>query len=426
MQIKFSGTRISIELHILLEAIQHAFNAETKQDVHVEVLKKHNPERLRKLVNYHRIKPLLLNFDRSYPFLDAGFRMDLEHAHVQQVKKNLRNIKITQDILKMLSVHEIPCLPMKGSLFINTIYRNQQIREVNDIDILCQKKDVRQVIRLLQNEGYQLRLGAKYFQAEHEAGLLDILLKDDYFNEISLSKPGVHIDLHWELCKPYNGIQFKAHLLFENTELGDFYGQQIVVPSTENLYWMLMIHHGAVERWSKLKFIADLWAFHQAYGSIIDMDRILEQSHHYKINRAIQFGYFLSDTVLINRDDVADSGAYTHKLKKNDSLNNPDSHYPDNNSLGEPKFSELAATSPVASDFLKQVLERWELAEVLTSEVAWSKLRLRLKSLDPEVSKFKALVFYIRHYWNHERLKRFPESIGLLSFINRIKNRLKS
>ena len=426
MQIKCHGIPISVELHILLESIRYTFNPDADLEVDLEILKNHDTVKLRKLVNYNRIKPMLLNFDRTYHILESELRIELEKAHQNQVQKNLKNIKVTQDILKLLSDHQIPCLPMKGSLFINTIYQNQQIREVNDIDILCQKQHVRHVIRLLQHKGYQLRLGSKYFPAEHEAGLLDLLLKDDHFNEISLSKQGVHIDLHWELCKPYNCIQFSAGQLFENTQIVDFYGQQITLPSNENLFWMMMIHHGGVERWSKLKFIADLWAFQREFGSIIDMDETMEKSHHFKINRAVLLGFSMLE--FVSKDQIIGSKieAEAEQFIQDDTKINQELQNLAATKSIDLKKQRVSKTNSLTQDILKQVINRWELAEVRTSDAAWSKHKMRLSGIDPTVSKINALRLYVRHYWTYHRFQRYPKSSGMLSLLNRIKNRLKS
>lgn len=155
----------------------------------------------------------------------------------------------------------IPLMPLKGVLFTKLVYKNKQLREYSDLDLLFRQKDARTAFELLLQMGYQPQL-SKGMSRYRDVGEIF----DSPIIEYPLQKDFMFVDFHWGLCYPFLPYRVDSDQLFENTDLHG-------LPPKEEIFLSMLLHHGGKECWLKLKNLVDLHAFLALSG--VDWDRVI-------------------------------------------------------------------------------------------------------------------------------------------------------
>src|SRR5690606_35117485 len=96
-----------------------------------------------------------------------------------------------------------------------------------------------------------------------------------------------------QLCKAYFGFNYDSGQLLDKTGVGDFYGQKALVPGAADIFMLLLIHHGGTERWNKFKFLSDLMAFMERYGSEIDWKKMSDAAEKHHLLHTMLNGFWL-------------------------------------------------------------------------------------------------------------------------------------
>lgn len=191
---------ISIELQILIEACKITLlNAPDKDFKQLLASPQLDWQRLKKLVIYHGIRPILYTAlsKQKEAIIPADFFGYLRSYATRQSINQLHYATELEQLLQLLETEKIPVLPYKGAMLNKLLYRNNALRECIDIDIYVPKSHAEQALRLLLSKGYAFRL-------KNEADSIDIkeLLNVYGWNEVSLTRGGsmgVDIDFHWKL-----------------------------------------------------------------------------------------------------------------------------------------------------------------------------------------------------------------------------------
>jgi hypothetical protein len=107
--------------------------------------------------------------------------------------------------LDRLAAHNIDCTLIKGIAFGATIYSEQAVRPMNDIDLWIQKKDLPVVWRLFKEMGYQ-----------GDGEKPDFARIPEYISELSFYPDAPHrskwnIEVHWDLL-PRPGLMGRLPL----------------------------------------------------------------------------------------------------------------------------------------------------------------------------------------------------------------------
>ena len=105
----------------------------------------------------HRMRPVLLEFDRHAGFLSSSDRTRFEALQMVQARQSLAQVHALQQVIDELSKQEIDLIPMKGNLLVQEIYGNHQLREMGDIDLLLRREQVIDAVQVLKRLGYALR-----------------------------------------------------------------------------------------------------------------------------------------------------------------------------------------------------------------------------------------------------------------------------
>jgi hypothetical protein len=260
---------VSKELQILIESIKVVLLDGSKK--HIENLCNDASidwDKVDKMLKYHRIRPV---------FYEAMRRINIQNKVVEsagrfskiQAIKNLNEIQESKRVLLLLKAANIPVVPYKGILFLEKLYQNNALREIGDLDILVKPEDAVEAMKVLVADGYELAI-----ENEITDALLNEIIDTFPSPEIGLDKTSVlgmnvHIDFHWGINE-HEEYNIDADNIFNNTELGQYQKEDLLIPDKFSIFKMLLNHHGGRECWVRLKDFADLIAFKKSYPEITE------------------------------------------------------------------------------------------------------------------------------------------------------------
>ncbi len=166
---------------------------------------------------------------------------------------NARGLVLREELSKLLQEFEtrgIKCMPIKGALLDEVVYRRPGMRAYTDIDILVQPADLAEAATLLKGLGFA------------STGEKDALAKKDGRTQYHfVNDAGVIVDLHWGLVNNrwYPTLsKFFEENIWNNAVYADFQDGKIRSMSPEVLLIYQCTHAAVHHNFSKLILLKDI------------------------------------------------------------------------------------------------------------------------------------------------------------------------
>jgi hypothetical protein len=164
------------------------------------------------------------------------------------------NLKLAGALLTALNVLRsggIHSVPFKGPVLSCTLYGSLSLRQTRDLDMFVERSQLADALRLLETIGYQL---ADEYRTVMEQATLDLVHKVVLVvNQFT----GVNMDIHWAACEPGFDELLSAANFWSGGGTTTLLGEQVPIPSPENLFVLLVIH-GARHHWNSLRLLCDV------------------------------------------------------------------------------------------------------------------------------------------------------------------------
>ena len=283
---------LSPEIQVFIQAIKSEL-----LDVESPEIKPVNFEVLQQKLWFHSIRPVLHQFfQKNYSEeLPEPIKTELAQYVQTQAFVSLKYAHETERLLKVFRSENLKVIPYKGILFLKKFYGNTQLRELGDMDFLFHPDSAARGIKILLKEGYKLNAVDNSFERLGVPAFIKLALSTENQYELSLVKPNLQVDFHWEL--------HHGHLPFK-IDFESFFGSE--EPSEETIFWMLLLHHGGKENWTRMKHFADLTAFLNRFADKLNWDKILSTAKQYRLHKQLivgfrllqkHFGYYIPDAI---------------------------------------------------------------------------------------------------------------------------------
>jgi hypothetical protein len=217
----------------------------------------------------------------------------LKHFSTIQTLNNLQYTVETIEILKKFKENKLEIIPYKGNLFIHELFENNQLREIGDIDILIRPKDFMQGVSVLKSLNYeytsylQIKNGISYDLA------VQSMLDHQVLPELSFVKNIFNLDFHSELAPYFYPYNINIEELLDKLESKTFNGYQTLLPNSNAIFWMIVLHNGGKDCWVKLKHLIDLYMFMVKYSQATDWSLIFAEAKKYKLENLLVQGFNL-------------------------------------------------------------------------------------------------------------------------------------
>ena len=171
----------------------------------------------------------------------------------QQRNIALENMKLTAELIhitQQLDINNLPYLSIKGPALSQTLYQNITIRQICDLDILVDEKDLTRVAGILFKEGYQTELAYALLENDGYRAL------DNDFTFLHHQKK-IMIELHWKLfpARHHMPLDFKRlykvhiHVTLQKHKIK-------VLSNEENLLYLCL--HASKHLFEQLKWLCDI------------------------------------------------------------------------------------------------------------------------------------------------------------------------
>ena len=330
-------------------------------------------ERLLRLAAIHKLRPVLLAYDKEFAILPSETRQQLEAVHQRQVMRNLKLTQVFLEVSKLLSDYGIEVLPMKGNLLIHTVYGNQQLRETGDVDILLRRRDVIRAVEVLKQLDFRLRPDMNPQTHKYQDELVSMMVNSPHQSEIPLTRGSEHLDVHWSAAQPYYGLTFSTDEVLDRAQQGNFFNSELLLPSPEDAIMLTLIHHGGKEHWRSLRHLLD---FALLMNSEVNIPQIREKAREVGVQKAFDTG-----CQLLREYGLAP--ALTNSSPPTD-----------------PKYTNLIKAS-------------WENTTIKTARDHWfGQFPTRMRGNDSNFSLFKAFQMKVIMSIASNQLKSYPQPFG--------------
>ncbi|WP_342087285.1 nucleotidyltransferase domain-containing protein [Dyadobacter sp. OTU695] len=298
-------TKISPELAYLIEAAVSPSGNRPFEIGHNPF----DPAKFAALAKWHQVRPLAFEYVQEQGLaLPENVLKMLRDFTLGQAVTNMAFLGICVRLYNRLVENQVRVFPMKGALWAWMLYDKPILREFGDIDYFVGKEDVSQSLDILLGEGFAAD-SYRFYLLKHKA-VADDYLDTDY--QLPLTPLREHalqsLEIQWNCTYPRYCYNFTWNELAGDLVEFNMMGKPVLVPGMEIQLIMMVIHHGGVEQWDKLKYMADLVRLLDKSAGSMDWEFIN------RVTRAKGFNKLLLESLgaagyLSGRDYLAYAGA---------------------------------------------------------------------------------------------------------------------
>ncbi|WP_229247906.1 nucleotidyltransferase family protein [Dyadobacter sandarakinus] len=244
--------KVSAELQMLIDATLENEPGERYSDLqHI------NWKRIAKLAKWHQVRPSLFDFipAERVPESAVPFYQSLKEFALGQAVANMAFLGLSVKLYDALQENGVPVFPMKGALWSWMLYKKPTNREFGDIDFFIERSSVRKSLDILAQYDFYPDKYRAYLLDQHEKDYLNT----DY--QLPLVPADEHtlqsLEVQWSISYPRYCYNLFWADLAGNMISFKMMQRTVNVPNMENQLLMMVVHHGGVEQWDKLKYLGD-------------------------------------------------------------------------------------------------------------------------------------------------------------------------
>lgn len=257
-----------------------------------------NWDRLYSLAEWHRIRPLLskgisergVNTPVEWWNRMRGFRRD-------QSMYSLLLFEKTMTIYSHLSESGIAVFPMKGTVWASLYYGDPGMREFGDIDFFLNKDQLTAAVEAMRE--------VDFIPDAYRTFLLKTTPSVRAYRDTDYQLPlapvedpdGELVELQWNVSYPRFAYSFSYEEIMKNSVEHQLMGVTVHLPRPEHQLILMIIHHGGIEQWDKLKYVADLLFFLKRHTEDLDWAYVEKLSKKKGVFKLLSTGLTLVGTI---------------------------------------------------------------------------------------------------------------------------------
>ncbi|MCF2488466.1 nucleotidyltransferase family protein [Dyadobacter sp. CY347] len=358
---------ISPELALLIEA---ALGGKSKPPFHLYQSKIVWPK-LARMANWHQVRPLLLDHLQSgaeQPDIPAKHLADLKAFAMGQAITNMAFLGISVRLYQELNTAHVKAFLMKGALWAWLLYEKPNQREFGDIDFFIKEEDVSESLATLQKSGFAPDPYRRYLFGND--ALKQAYLATDY--QLPLEPIEEHtlqsLEVQWRPSYPRYCYDLTWEELSKDMIQVQMAGSTIPIPRMENQLLLMVIHHGGIEQWDKLKYMADFVRLLRKHANGLDWAYIQDTAKKKGFNRLLR-----------------ESLAMVHMLTGETFLS--------------PQFEGVSYIP--SEDFQREILKHWENERPVLKSKSWRIFVYNMRHRDNLSIKISIIAAHLRYltYW---------------------------
>ncbi|TLS35558.1 nucleotidyltransferase domain-containing protein [Pseudalkalibacillus caeni] len=247
-----------------------------------------------KLALHHRVYPLLYTKLTKSDIEDIPCPV-LQTLEIAFKKNTLHMLHLTsqmEQLSKLCSENNIPCIILKGPVLAFELYGNLSLRTCGDLDVLVPIHKLEKVDQLLTEQGFKMDDYIETVLADWKWRHHHVT----YFHPVLKTK----LEIHWRL-NPGPGKEPSFEELWKRKRKFQLNSQTVYYLGIEDLL-LFLVSHGARHGWSRLRWLMDI---HYITEQEVNSNKLLTLSkdHHnsHLLGQALNLSSQLLDT-RVNKD----------------------------------------------------------------------------------------------------------------------------
>ena len=231
---------------------------------------------------------LLLNLEKSYGF-EISQKENQRQTYLSTAAQNMLTLHDAEIVFTALHKAGVPAAGLKGVYLLEHAYPDIAVRSMNDIDILIQKIDLAECIRILEGLGYHT---TGYFN-------LDDGNTDTKHVPPMQKKGGVLLEVHWTLLEEDEPFTIDVEAMWERTVPATISDVNVLSLGVEDLILHLCLHL-AYQHYLQLglRGLVDIALVIHKFRSEIDWNRLVEIAKSWGAERVTALTLKLLETQL--------------------------------------------------------------------------------------------------------------------------------
>jgi hypothetical protein len=256
---------------LLLGLCRMVFNAELKVMLMALTEEVTDWRYFSRLANEHGVAALVYHNLEKLDFLKFVSKEAqdfLRNALLMSLGRNSRNIIGATEALKILNRENIKTVLLKGLALELSVYGNEGLRQMTDVDVLVSREDCMKARKALMSEGFISRPVKSVFHK--------LIMEDTGKHLPTLSRNDFNIELHHELFGA--GRNLLTKILFDNSHETDLSGSKTYIPEPQ-IFFLYLVKHlylHEMNNESQLRLYTDLVVLIERYREEILNTRLLE------------------------------------------------------------------------------------------------------------------------------------------------------
>jgi len=200
------------------------------------------------------VGPYLFQFILNQKLQSHVPELHLQHFQKEYQYQAMRSLYLKrqiQDLNTHFTKNKISYCLLKGAELIQTIYSNQPVRPMSDIDILCYSKDIDKVAQILKHLGY-------FQKTMHQSDELEFLATNRKHYPAFFHKNRHTIEVHFNL---FPGVSNQVDLTLELWAHAHQINKTSQFCLNKNHHFLYMCHHLAYHIQSPREGLVLYWFF---------------------------------------------------------------------------------------------------------------------------------------------------------------------
>lgn len=230
-----SDIKIKDEEFLLLELCRLEFSDECIKRVRALIALVADWNYFRSLVNIHGVAALVWHNLEKHGFL-KGIPGEvvtfLRGAFMMSLSRNAFNTEAMGEVLRLLNAENIKTVLLKGLALENTVYGNEGLRQMSDVDILIARDECIKARNTLIKNGF-VSLPVK-------SVLHKLIIADTGKHLPSLIKNGTAVEIHHELFGKRKNVL--TRMFYDNSYVIELKGEKAYIPQPQ-IFFLYLVKH---------------------------------------------------------------------------------------------------------------------------------------------------------------------------------------
>lgn len=246
----------------------------------------------------HRIEELAFITLKDQEFFSVPFKQRIESSLRQNQLKALSAFRIQSQLQIFFNENQVQSIFLKGIFLSKLYYGDIGLRNVFDIDVWVEEKNIDLTADFLRTIGYR-KINEQQKYSRHQLKYLKLSSHHDIFIN-PFDENAVPIELHWKIRNSLGNYMFNPVLERKSLFQIDVNELEFTVLNHIDQFIFIAVH-GAEHGWFRMKWLADLYHIQKTID--FDWDTLFDRAINLRSYREVKMAcHLLSQFYTLDED----------------------------------------------------------------------------------------------------------------------------